>query len=109
MTAAAAQPYLAQTPVTDLGPYGADFQGFPRDLARLAWVVQGRGLAEVSDDVLTPSDLALLDRLAVLSQAGDDGVAELRALYERDGRLRPDTTSRTPSAETRESSGLRRS
>src|SRR5215218_8041254 len=46
MTAAAAQPYLAQTPVTD---------------------------------------------------------------HERDGRLRPDTTSRTPSAETRESSGLRRS
>lgn len=46
------------------------------------------GLIEGQDAALGEEDLALLDRAAALSLAGNDGFAELRALYLQDMRLR---------------------
>jgi hypothetical protein len=46
------------------------------------------GLGALSDDDLTDDDLDLLDRIAALSQGGDEELAQLRALFEEDDRLR---------------------
>jgi hypothetical protein len=46
------------------------------------------GLIEGGDADLGEDDLALLDRAAALSLAGNKGFAELRALYLQDMRLR---------------------
>lgn len=46
------------------------------------------GLIDGDDSSLTPGDMALLDRAAALSLAGNEGFGELRALYLGDMRLR---------------------
>jgi hypothetical protein len=46
------------------------------------------GLIDGDDSSLTPGDMALLDRAAALSLAGNEGFSELRALYLGDMRLR---------------------
>ncbi|MDP9375532.1 MAG: transglutaminase-like domain-containing protein [Chloroflexota bacterium] len=46
------------------------------------------GLIETPYDDLSGEELALLDRVAALTLAGDEAFAEVRALYERDARLR---------------------
>ncbi|MGD0672352.1 MAG: transglutaminase domain-containing protein [Candidatus Binatus sp.] len=63
-----------------------------RDLASLnrmemlPWDVWG--LMEMGDDALTPEKKALLDRVAALTLAGDNALADVRAIYESDDRLR---------------------
>jgi hypothetical protein len=46
------------------------------------------GLMAGPDDETTPEDVALLDRIAALTLAGDEAFPEVRALYEGDARLR---------------------
>jgi hypothetical protein len=63
-----------------------------RDLASLnrmemlPWDVWGA--MDANDDALTGERKALLDRIAALTLAGDDKFAEVRAIYDSDGRLR---------------------
>ncbi|MFX1412150.1 MAG: transglutaminase domain-containing protein [Promethearchaeota archaeon] len=62
----------------------------------LCWDCWGLGDKGPDDDV-SAEELALLDRVAVLTQAGNDAFGELRAIYESDERLRvpPVVTSYT--------------
>ncbi|HRF47980.1 MAG TPA: transglutaminase-like domain-containing protein [Anaerolineales bacterium] len=65
---------------------------FVRDVAALNKVEtlpwDGWGLVDTRDDELTPDDLALLDRLAVLTAGQVPEYAAVRALYANDDRLR---------------------
>lgn len=64
-----------------------------RDLASLnrmemlPWDVWG-GLMPQNDAGLTPESLAMLDRVAALTIAGDEALPEIRKIYESDDRLR---------------------
>lgn len=63
-----------------------------RDLASLnklellPW--DGWGLTEGKDQELSAADMALLDRVAALTLAGDEAFPEVRSVYENDARLR---------------------
>jgi hypothetical protein len=67
-----------------------------RDLAALnrmellPWDVWG--MMPRTDADLTPEKIALLDKVAALTMAGDEALPELRRLYESDDRLRVPTT-----------------
>jgi hypothetical protein len=56
----------------------------------LPWDVWG-GMPKVNAE-LTPEELGFFDHLAQLTAAPDEHAEELRALYERDARLRPGPT-----------------
>ncbi|MGD8998307.1 MAG: transglutaminase-like domain-containing protein [Anaerolineae bacterium] len=64
-----------------------------RDLAAmnkmelLCWDCWGLGHADPNEDLLA-QDMALLDRVAVLTQAGNEAFTELRAIYEYNQQLR---------------------
>ncbi len=62
-----------------------DFLAFSK-IELLPW--DGWGLISAHDDELSPDDLGLLDRIAVLTLAGDEVFEEIRLLYEQEARLR---------------------
>jgi hypothetical protein len=62
-----------------------DFLAFNK-IEILPW--DGWGLISAEDEELTADDLALLDRIASLTQAGHEAFPEIRSLYRQDDRLR---------------------
>jgi hypothetical protein len=62
-----------------------DFLAFNK-VEILPW--DGWGLISAKDEELSADDLALLDRIAALTLAGDEAWPEIRSLYRQDDRLR---------------------
>jgi len=102
---------LCRTGAADPETFGIfDMQGLwfvrgdlVRDIAALNKIEllpwDGWGIIEARDDELTADDLALLDRMAALSSGDVPEFEQVRALYEREERLRVPATIRSYTAQ----------